>query len=158
MQVQVLSMFAIAPAISHTHLCSVWLYPHSQTHRTGARYDCFCTAKRTRIRSQHPSSFSCLSFQLQGRDFKLKERPAWAHTPSDPLYPTSSLVEGGTNKLRMSLALLLSSFTVKNSGCFCSASNCSNGSNSHLLAQSAMLACVGTLANNQRARWLCLPT
>jgi len=66
-------VFTIAPTISHTHVCSVWLYPHSQTHKTDAQLGCFCTAKRTRSRSQHPSSLSCLSSQLQGRDFKLKE-------------------------------------------------------------------------------------
>ena len=66
-------MFTIAPTISHTHVCSVWLYPPSQTHKTDVQLGCFCTAKRTRSRSQHPSSLSCLSSQLQGRDFKLKE-------------------------------------------------------------------------------------
>ena len=41
--------------------------------QTDVQLGCFCTAKRTRSRSQHPSSLSCLSSQLQGRDFKLKE-------------------------------------------------------------------------------------
>ena len=68
-----LIVFTIAPTISHTHVCSVWLYPHSQAHKTDVRLGCFCTAKRTRSRSQHPSSLSCLSSRLQGRDFKLKE-------------------------------------------------------------------------------------
>ena len=127
-----LIVFTIAPTISHTHVCSVWLYPYSQTHKTDAQLGCFCTAKRTRSRSQHPSSLSCLSSQLQGRDFKLKETTSFGlirpQTRFTPLLHSSRV----DNKLRISLALLLSSFTVENSGCFCSAFNCSNGSNSNL--------------------------
>jgi hypothetical protein len=140
----------IAPAILHTHLCSAWLFQHSQTHK-GRCSAWLLLHSQTHLLSSlsilhHTPKFSMGVQNFEGNDFHFG-----LITPSDPHLPHFFTCRGGgTNKLRTSLALLFSSYTVKTFGCFCSASNCSNGSKSNLLAQSAILACVGNLANQSK--------